>query len=204
MDPVLHLVDDEEAVRRSAEMMLVASGHHVASYAGGPALLAAAGPDGRGLAAGCVILDVRMPGMDGLQLMEELTKRGVTLPVVVVTGHGDVPLAVRAMRAGAVDFLEKPYTEERLLEAIQSALAMGGEAAQRRAEVARAGAQVAGLSPREREVLGCLVQGMANKVVAHHLGISPRTVEVHRANLMEKLGARSLPDLVKIGLAAGM
>lgn len=204
MDPVLHLVDDEEAVRRSAEMMLAAAGHRVAAYAGGPQLLAAAGAEGRGLAPGCVILDVRMPGMDGLQLMEELAKRGVTLPVVVVTGHGDVPLAVRAMRAGAVDFLEKPYTEERLLEAIGAALAMGGEAAQRRAEVARAGAQVAALSPREREVLGCLVQGMANKVVAHNLGISPRTVEVHRANLMEKLGARSLPDLVRIGLAAGM
>lgn len=204
MDPVLHVVDDEDAVRRSAELLLMASGHRVAAYAGGVQLLAAAGLDGRGLAPGCVIMDVRMPGMDGLQAMEELAKRGVTLPVVVVTGHGDVPLAVRAMRAGAVDFLEKPYTEERLLEAVQAALAMGGEAAQRRAEAARAGAQVAALSPREREVLGCLVQGMANKVVAHNLGISPRTVEVHRANLMEKLGARSLPDLVRIGLAAGM
>lgn len=204
MDPVLHVVDDEDAVRRSAEMLLAASGHRTAGYASGPAVLAAAGLDGKGLAPGCMILDVRMPGMDGLQLMEELAKRGVTLPVVVVTGHGDVPLAVRAMRAGAVDFLEKPYTEERLLEAVAAALAMGGEAAQRRVEAAKAGAQVAGLSPREREVLGCLVQGMANKVVAHNLGISPRTVEVHRANLMEKLGARSLPDLVRIGLAAGM
>ncbi len=204
MDAVLHVVDDEEAVRRSAEMLLVASGHQVSTYASAAPLLSAAGPDGRGLAPGCLILDVRMPGMDGLQLMEELAKRGVTLPVVVVTGHGDVALAVRAMRAGAVDFLEKPYTEERLLEAVQSALMMGGEAAQRRAEVAKAGAQVATLSPREREVLGCLVQGMANKVVAHQLGISPRTVEVHRANLMEKLGAKSLPDLVRIGLAAGM
>lgn len=204
MDATLHVVDDEDAVRRSAEMLLVAAGHEVATYGGAAPLLAAAGADGKGLAPGCLILDVRMPGMDGLQLMDELSRRGVAMPVVVVTGHGDVALAVRAMRAGAVDFLEKPYTEERLLEAVQSALAMGGEAAQRRAEVARAGAQVAGLSPREREVLGCLVQGMANKVVAHHLGISPRTVEVHRANLMEKLGAKSLPDLVRIGLAAGM
>ncbi|MFL1461153.1 response regulator transcription factor [Roseococcus sp. DSY-14] len=204
MEPVLHLVDDEEAVRRSAELLLVASGHRVITYPGAQPLLAAAGPTGTGLAPGCLILDVRMPGMDGLQLMEELSRRGSPLPVVMVTGHGDVPLAVRAMRAGAVDFLEKPYTEERLLEAVAAALAQGGEAAQRRAEVARAGAQVAGLSPREREVLACLVQGMANKVVAHQLGISPRTVEVHRANLMEKLGAKSLPDLVKIGLAAGM
>ncbi len=204
MEPVLHLVDDEEAVRRSAELLLVASGHRVVAYPGAQPLLAAAGPDGRGLAPGCLILDVRMPGMDGLQLMEELSRRGVGLPVVVVTGHGDVPLAVRAMRAGAMDFLEKPYTEERLLEAVGTALAQGNEAAQRRAEVARAVAQVAGLSPREREVLACLVQGMANKVVAHQLGISPRTVEVHRANLMEKLGAKSLPDLVRIGLAAGM
>lgn len=204
MEPVLHIVDDEEAVRRSLALLLGASGFRTETYADAKALLVAAGPQGKGLAPGALILDVRMPGMDGLSLMEELSRRGVGLPVVVVTGHADVPLAVRAMRAGACDFLEKPYTEERLLEAVRTALEQGSAAAEARAAGSRAQAQVEGLSPREREVLGCLVKGMANKVVAHELGISPRTVEVHRANLMDKLGARSLPDLVRIGLAAGM
>lgn len=204
MDPVLHIVDDEEAVRRSVALLLAAAGYRTETYADAKALLIAAGVQGKGLAPGAMILDVRMPGMDGLALMEELARRGVAMPVVIVTGHADVPLAVRAMRAGACDFLEKPYTEDRLLESVTTALAQGSAAAEARVAGSRAQAQVDGLSPREREVLACLVKGMANKVVAHELGISPRTVEVHRANLMDKLGARSLPDLVRIGLAAGM
>ncbi|MCW8086524.1 response regulator transcription factor [Sabulicella glaciei] len=203
MEPVLHVVDDEEAVRRSLAMLLMAADYNVETYADAAALLGAASR-GTGLAPGCLILDVRMPGMDGLSLMEELSKRGITHPAIVVTGHADVPLAVRAMRVGAIDFLEKPYTEERLLEAVKAALAAGDEATRRRSAETRATAQVTALSPREKEVLECLVQGMANKVVAHKLGISPRTVEVHRANLMDKLNARSLPELVRIGLAAGM
>lgn len=203
MEPVLHVVDDEEAVRRSLAMLLMAADYDVETYADAAALLNAAAR-GTGLAPGCLILDVRMPGMDGLSLMEELSKRGITHPAIVVTGHADVPLAVRAMRVGAIDFLEKPYTEERLLEAVKAALAAGDEATRRRSAETRATAQVTALSPREKEVLECLVQGMANKVVAHKLGISPRTVEVHRANLMDKLNARSLPELVRIGLAAGM
>jgi two-component system response regulator FixJ len=127
----------------------------------------------------------------------------VVVPVVIVTGHADVPLAVRAMRAGAVDFLEKPYTEDRLLEAVEKALTADTQASQRRVETTKALQQVATLSPREKEVLQALVDGKANKVIAHDLGISPRTVEVHRANLMDKLAARSLPELVRIGLAAG-
>ncbi|WP_207540312.1 response regulator transcription factor [Sabulicella rubraurantiaca] len=203
MEPVLHVVDDEEAVRRSLAMLLMAADYNVETYGDAAALLNAASR-GTGLAPGCLILDVRMPGMDGLSLMEELSKRGITHPAIVVTGHADVPLAVRAMRVGAIDFLEKPYTEERLLEAVKAALAAGDEATRRRSAETRATAQVSALSPREKEVLECLVQGMANKVVAHKLGISPRTVEVHRANLMDKLNARSLPELVRIGLAAGM
>ena len=203
MSGIVHVVDDEEAVRRSLVMLLEAAGYAAQGYSGAVPLLAACGADGQALPPGCLVLDVRMPGMDGLTLMEELSKRGVVVPVVVVTGHADVPLAVRAMRAGAVDFLEKPYTEERLLEAVEKALTADTQASQRRVETSKAVSQVATLSPREREVLQALVDGKANKVIAHDLGISPRTVEVHRANLMDKLGARSLPELVRIGLAAG-
>lgn len=203
MPGVVHVVDDEEPVRRSLAMLLESAGYDAPTYSGAAPLLTACGPKGQGLAPGCVVLDVRMPGMDGLTLMEELARRGVVVPVVVVTGHADVPLAVRAMRAGAVDFLEKPYTEERLLEAVEKALTADTQASQRRVETTKAMTQVATLSPREREVLQALVDGKANKVIAHDLGISPRTVEVHRANLMDKLGARSLPELVRIGLAAG-
>ena len=128
----------------------------------------------------------------------------MTLPVVVVTGHADVPLAVRAMRAGAMDFVEKPYSEERILEAVGGALTALRTADQRRCLEIQAEAQVAALSPRESEVLAALVAGKANKVIGFELGISPRTVEVHRANLMEKLGVRSLPEAVRIGLAAGI
>jgi two-component system response regulator FixJ len=203
MGRVVHVVDDEDAVRRSLGLLLESADYEVQLYSGAQALLAACGMDGQSLAPGCLVLDVRMPGMDGLTLMEELAKRGVVVPVVVVTGHADVPLAVRAMRAGAVDFLEKPYTEERLLEAVEKALTADTQASQRRVEIMKALQQVAILSPREREVLQALVDGKANKVIAYELGISPRTVEVHRANLMDKLGARSLPELVRIGLAAG-
>ncbi|HZH46057.1 MAG TPA: response regulator [Roseococcus sp.] len=203
MSGIVHVVDDEEAVRRSLVMLLEAAGYAAQGYSGAVPLLAACGADGQALPPGCLVLDVRMPGMDGLTLMEELSKRGVVVPVVVVTGHADVPLAVRAMRAGAIDFLEKPYTEERLLEAVEKALTADTQASQRRVETSKAVSQVATLSPREREVLQALVDGKANKVIAHDLGISPRTVEVHRANLMDKLSARSLPELVRIGLAAG-
>jgi two-component system response regulator FixJ len=203
MGRVVHVVDDEDAVRRSLGLLLESADYEVQLYSGAQPLLAACGTDGQSLAPGCLVLDVRMPEMDGLTLMAELAKRGVVVPVVVVTGHADVPLAVRAMRAGAVDFLEKPYTEERLLEAVEKALTADTQASQRRVEIMKALQQVAILSPREREVLQALVDGKANKVIAYELGISPRTVEVHRANLMDKLGARSLPELVRIGLAAG-
>jgi two-component system response regulator FixJ len=203
MAGVVHVVDDEEAVRRSLAMLLESAGYDAQTYSGAQPLLTACGPNGQALAPGCLVLDVRMPGMDGLTLMEELAKRGVVVPVVIVTGHADVPLAVRAMRAGAVDFLEKPYTEDRLLEAVEKALTADTQASQRRVETTKALQQVATLSPREKEVLQALVDGKANKVIAHDLGISPRTVEVHRANLMDKLAARSLPELVRIGLAAG-
>lgn len=201
--PLVHVVDDDEAVRRSLAMLLDSMNLRVTTYPSAEALLAAVGTP-EGLEAGCILVDVRMEGMDGLSLIEALRRQGVTLPVVVVTGHADVPLAVRAMRAGAMDFVEKPYSEERILEAVGSALTALRIADQRRVLEIQAEAQVAALSPRESEVLAALVAGKANKVIGFELGISPRTVEVHRANLMEKLGVRSLPEAVRIGLAAGI
>lgn len=202
-DLLVHVVDDDEAVRRSLAMLLQSTGRAALTYPSAEALLEAAAAPG-GLAPGCIIVDVRMRGMDGLSLIEALTGRGVSLPVVVVTGHGDIPLAVRAMRAGAQDFIEKPYAEERILEAVHTALTSIRVTDQRRMLELKAQAQVAALSPREREVLAALVAGKANKVIGFELGISPRTVEVHRAKLMEKLGVRSLPEAVRIGLAAGV
>jgi two-component system, LuxR family, response regulator FixJ len=204
MNPaIVHIVDDDEAVRRSLAMLLESLNQPVATYASAEALLAAAAMP-HGLAQGCVLVDVRMEGMDGISLIETLRRQGVALPMVVVTGHGDVPLAVRAMRAGAVDFVEKPYAEERILEAVEAALEALRATDQRRVLELQATAQVAALSPREAEVLAAMVAGKANKVIAFELGISPRTVEVHRAHLMEKLGVRSLPEAVRIGLAAGI
>jgi two-component system response regulator FixJ len=199
--PLVHVVDDDEAVRRSLAMLLESVHLRVATYPSAEALLGVAAD---GLEPGCVLVDVRMKGMDGLSLIEALHRQGVTLPMVVVTGHADVPLAVRAMRAGALDFVEKPYSEERILEVVVGALNALRTADQRRALEIQAEAQVASLSPRETEVLAALVAGKANKIIAFELGISPRTVEVHRANLMEKLGVRSLPEAVRIGLAAGI
>jgi two-component system response regulator FixJ len=200
---LVHVVDDDEAVRRSLAMLLDSMNLRATTYPSAEALLAvAATPEG--LEPGCILVDVRMEGMDGLSLIEALRRQGVMLPVVVVTGHADVPLAVRAMRAGAMDFVEKPYSEERILEAVAAALIALRTADQRRALEIQAEAQVAALSPRETEVLAGLVAGKPNKVIGYELGISPRTVEVHRANLMEKLGVRSLPEAVRIGLAAGI
>lgn len=202
-DRVVHVVDDDEAVRRSLAMLLASTGLTTKAYGSAEAVLVAA-RELDGLAMGCVVVDVRMPGMDGISLMEALRREGVTLPVVVVTGHGDIPLAVRAMRAGALDFIEKPYSEDRILDAVETALEAVRVVDQTRVLLAQAQARVAGLSPREREVLAALVAGKANKVIGFELGISPRTVEVHRAKLMEKLRVRSLPEAVRIALAAGM
>jgi two-component system response regulator FixJ len=199
-EKLVYVVDDEAPVRRSVSFMLKTSGYDVEQFESGEAFLKAAAH----LAPGCVLLDVRLGGMDGLSVQLALKDRGIMLPVIIITGHGDVGLAVRAMKAGAVDFLEKPFEKNAVLAAIDQALArnQGRAALDRLADQARA--QLNGLTPRERDVLNGLVEGQSNKVIAYDLGISPRTVEIHRANLMSKLGVNSLSDALKIAFTARM
>lgn len=204
--PLVHVVDDDDAMRRSLALLLRSAGYAAEAHASAEALLAALDRPGaaeRGPA--CAVVDVLMPGgMDGIALQAELARRGAALPVVVVTGHADVPLAVRAMRAGAVDFVEKPYPKQRILSAVAEALDATAASRDRAPATAAAVARVAALTPRERTVLRGLVSGQPNKVIAHELGISPRTVEAHRAAVMEKLGARSLAEAVRLATAAGL
>ena len=197
---LIHIVDDEEAIRRSARFMLSTSGFAVETWESGVAFLKAV----RHVDEGCILLDVRMPEMDGLEVQQALNDRGVTMPVIILTGHGDISIAVRAMKAGAVDFLEKPFEKVVLIAAIEAAfdrIAAADGAAVRAAE---ANVVLGVLTPREREVLDGLAQGLPNKTIAYDLGISPRTVEVHRANLMAKLDVRSLSDALRLAFAAGM
>ena len=202
---VAHVVDDDAAVRRSLALLLRSAGFSVQVHESGEAFLKAAeaaAPAG-GLPFGCVLLDLRMPGMDGIAVQREMAARGLGLPVVVVTAHGDVPLAVQAMRAGASDFIEKPYGGEAIIQAAEAALARGDEDRARTREAAEAAARVAALTAREADVLRGLLAGRQNKVIARDLGISPRTVEIHRANLMDKLGVQSLSEALRTALAAG-
>jgi two-component system, LuxR family, response regulator FixJ len=196
----VYLVDDEAAVRRSVGFLLKTSGYEVEGYESGEDFLKAAAH----LAPGCVLLDVRLLGLDGLAVQQALKDRGIVLPVVIITGHGDVALAVRAMKAGAVDFLEKPFEKTALIASIENALRRneGREELTRMADQARAQLNV--LTPREHDVLNGLVEGQSNKVIAYDLGISPRTVEIHRANLMSKLAVNSLSDALKIAFTARM
>ncbi len=193
------VVDDDDAVRDSLQVLLETAGYQVRGHASGAALLADVP------AAGCILLDIRMPEMDGITVLDRLREQGARLPVIVITGHGDVPLAVRAMKAGAIDFIEKPFDQDQILASLREACANHArEAAGREDAGGRAGARLASLTPREREVLEGLMAGLPNKTIAFDLGISPRTVEIHRARVMEKSGARSLSELVRLGLAAGI
>jgi two-component system, LuxR family, response regulator FixJ len=194
---VIYIVDDDAAVRRSLERLLDAAGFRVVSYDSPSAFLETA----HGLSAGCVLLDIQMPGVDGLAVQARLNRLGVPLPVIVMTGHGDVARAVQAMKAGAVDFLEKPFDDETLLNGIETALAKAGRRVGDR-EPVEAAQRIATLSPREREVLDGLMTGRQNKVIAFDLGISVRTVEVHRARMMERLGTRKLADAVRLAVLA--
>lgn len=193
----IFVVDDDEAVRDSLQALLQTRGFEVRVFESAPMLLAAIDKDTRG----CVLTDVRMPEMDGLELQRRLA--GHMLPVVVMSGHGDIPMAVQAMRDGAVDFVEKPYSDETILGAVARAAGLAEQRARTVGSKAEAKTRLARLTPREREVLDRLVEGLQNKAIAHVLEISPRTVEIHRANVMEKMQARSLSDLVRMALAAG-
>ncbi len=197
-DAVVHVIDDDEAMRDSIAFLLETADLTARGYESAVAFLSAL-PD---IAPGCIVTDVRMPEMSGIELVKRLNESGVVHPIIMITGHADVPLAVEAMKAGVADFIEKPFDDEVLLQAIRQAMARGAD---RQAEqAAREGvlARIDSLSGRERDVLDGLVAGHGNKVIAFDLGISPRTVEIYRANLMTKMGAASLSELVRMTLLA--
>jgi two-component system, LuxR family, response regulator FixJ len=196
----VHVIDDDEAARHSLAFLLQASKLAVKTYESATAFLNVAAE----VKSGCIITDVRMPEISGIELLRRLKELKVAVPVIVMTGHGDVPLAVEAMKIGALDFLEKPFDEEVMLSAVRSALSRQEGDKKRQAERVEVESRLATLSNREREVLGGLVAGHANKRIAFDLGISPRTVEIYRANLMTKMQAASLSDLVRMALVAGI
>ena len=196
----VHLVDDDEAIRRSASFMLRTSNLLVTTYASGTEFLAEAPR----IEPGCVLLDVRMPAMDGLEVQQAMKEKGVLLPVIIMTGHGDIGLAVQAMKAGAVDFIEKPFERAVLMGALEEGFARLEQAGRRHARADEAKVKLDVLTGRERDVLEGLVRGHPNKTIAYDLGISPRTVEIHRANLMSKLGVPSLSEALRIAFAAGL
>ncbi|CAN7503095.1 response regulator FixJ [Phenylobacterium sp. LjRoot164] len=195
--PVIDIIDDDEAMRHSVAFLLDVQGFESRQHESANAFLSSAG--GRG--ADCIITDVRMPDMTGLELVRKLKSEGVASPVIVMTGHGDIGLAVEAMKAGVIDFIEKPFANETLISAVQEALRRGHDRHDARPDAER---RLETLSPRERDVLAGVVAGKVNKVIAHELEISPRTVEIYRANLMVKTGARNFSELMRIALAAGL
>ena len=192
----VYVVDDDAAARDSLEALLLSAGHDVETFESGEAFLAAYDPAW----VGCAVLDVRMPGISGLQVQEEMSRQQSTLPVIIVTGHGDLPMAVRAMQAGALDFIEKPYDEGRLFESVNLAIETGRQEADKALAATELKTRMAHLTPREREVMVEVAMGHPNKVVAHKLGISARTVEIHRARVVEKMQARSLSHLVRMAI----
>jgi two-component system response regulator FixJ len=194
------VVDDDEAVRDSVQALLESAGYAVTTFESARAFLDRYQPGG----AACLIADIRMPGMDGLALQEELIRRKIELPVIFVTGHGDVPLAVRAMKLGSIDFIEKPYAESVLMNGVERAAALSASRASAGADRRLAEERIAALTSRELDVMRQMVAGRPNKIIAFKLDISPRTVEVHRARIMEKMQIRSLSELVRLALAAGI
>jgi two-component system response regulator FixJ len=195
-----HVIDDDQAVRESIEFLLRSAQLTVKTYETASAFLAVAPTVG----SGCIITDVRMPGISGIDLLRRLKEMGLRLPVIVITGHGDVPLAVEAMKFGALDFLEKPFDDDVLLASVRSALDRSEASAQLETERAEIRARIALLTNREHEVLDGLVAGHPNKIIAFDLKISPRTVEIYRANVMTKMKAGSLSELVRMALVAGV
>lgn len=200
IDPIVYIIDDDESVRHSLEFLLDVAGIRVRSFSSADAFLNSSPP----LAGACIVTDVRMPGMSGVGLAEELRSRAASIPVIVVTGHADVPLAIQAMKAGVADFIEKPFDDEVMLDAIRNALARHSNEETAVAERQVVLDLIGTLSPREREVMDGLVAGQANKAIAYDLEISARTVEVYRANVMMKMHAKTLSDLVRMVTIARM
>ncbi len=198
-EPTIYIVDDDEAIRDSLRLLLeAASFKDVVAYASGRVFLDEAEPQ----PGDCLLLDVRMPDMDGLELQNELNRRGIRLPVIIMTGHADVPIAVRAMKAGAADFIEKPFSDEVLLDALRRALTLAAEASRGHEQAGETMRRLQTLTAREREVFDAIVSGRPNKVIAYDLGISARTVEIPRARVMEKMKAPNVSTLVRMAIAA--
>ncbi len=198
-EQTIHIIDDDKAMRDSLSFLLHSAGKASRSYTSAKAFLDSGIDD----LDGCIITDVRMPDMNGLELLAELKARGTRAPIIIMTGHGDIPLAVEALKAGAADFLEKPFDDQIILQAIQKAMTSAPDS---ESDTLKDGfvAELATLSPREKDVLLGVVNGKPNKVIARELGISPRTVEVYRAHVMSKTGAHSLSDLVRMSIAVGL
>jgi two-component system response regulator FixJ len=195
-EPTVFVVDDEEDIRDALRMLLASVKLKVETFGSAREFLAAYDST----RAGCMILDVRMPGMSGPELQEQLRANSINIPIIIITGHGDVPTAVRTMKAGAIDVLEKPFSDDVLLERVYQALGRDAAARAEQAEREKVAKRMARLTPREREVMGAIVQGKLNKVIAADLGLSTRTVEIHRARIMEKMGARSVSTLTRMVL----
>jgi len=199
-DAVAHVIDDDDAVRQSLEFLFRSAKIAVKTYESAAAFLDAV----PGITTGCIVTDVRMPEMSGIDLLRRLREMRIELPVIVMTGHADVPLAVEAMKAGAVDFIEKPFEDDTILGAVRTAIAREEGGAKPSGERGEIDERLKSLSARERQVLEGLVAGQPNKIIAHNLSISPRTVEIYRANVMTKMKAPSLSDLVRMALIGGL
>jgi len=199
-DQFVYVIDDDDAVRESLEFLLKTANIKVQGFDSAKSFLEML-PQ---IKSGCIVTDVRMPDVTGIDLLRRVKELGLDIPVIVITGHGDIALAVEAMKVGAIDFLEKPFDDELILTSVRSALDKDARGARQKAELAEIHDKLAGPSNREQQVLEGLVAGKANKVIAYDLGISPRTVEIYRANLMTKMGANSLSDLVRMAMTAGI
>lgn len=196
--PTVFIVDDDPAIRFAMQALMDSVNIEHEIFASGDEFLENVADE----RAGCLVLDIRMPGLGGLELQDELVKRGTTLPIIFITGHGDVPMAVDAMQKGAVDFIQKPFRDQDLLDRIREALKTDQERREEQQKHAEVAERLARLTNREREVFDLVVTGKPNKVIAYELGVSQRTVEIHRARVMEKMQARSLADLVKMHMTA--
>ena len=197
-EPTVFIVDDDEAMRDALDTLIRSVGMRTSLHASADEFLAAYDPE----QPGCLVLDERMPGMSGLDLQDALAEQGIKLPVIIITGHGDIPMAVQAMRAGAVDFLEKPFREQELLHRIHQAIEQDARTRRDRAAKAEITARLASLTPREGQVLDLVVAGKPNKAIAGELGLSHKTVEFHRAKIMDKMRADNVAELVRMVLAA--